>query len=241
MRKLIFVLVFRNWKHRFYFVFECQIPIRSIFFFPFFNSKTKGRQLLLQLWLPLAYFILKILAWDNQTKNSTEISRNPIDSRGEGIEVANIDTPIGRAFGAALKASGFGRVHVRTKNRNTHFPCPLGTFSNSSTEGQQGCTQCTPGKYVYYLFLSVSALRWLSTVLDGVELKRVNGECCLCMTPRRFHFLTVEPASFLNLVSDTTKGWHLNQRHAMKDCSLEYTVKLSPPCNHIMNIMKVLS
>ena len=58
----------------------------------------------------------------------------------------NIETIVGRAFGAALKASGFGRIHVNTMNQNIHFPCPLGTFSNSSTKGEQGCTQCTPGK-----------------------------------------------------------------------------------------------
>ena len=60
--------------------------------------------------------------------------------------VDNIAITVQRAFGAALKASGFGRIHVNTMNQNIHFPCPLGTFSNSSTKGEQGCTQCTPGK-----------------------------------------------------------------------------------------------
>ncbi|XP_027060267.1 uncharacterized protein LOC113686794 [Pocillopora damicornis] len=72
---------------------------------------------------------------------------NPVDSEGEGIMVDNIAITVQRAFGAALKASGFGRIHVNTTNRNIHFPCPLGTFSNSSTKGEQGCTQCTPGGF----------------------------------------------------------------------------------------------
>ena len=42
----------------------------------------------------------------------------------------------------------------------------------------------------------------------------------LLVIPYLFPFLTVEPASFLNLVSDTTKGWHLKVLwRAMKDCT----------------------
>lgn len=111
--------------------------------------------------------------------------------------VDDIAITVQRAFGAALKASGFGRIHVNTTNRNIHFPCPLGTFSNSSTKGEQGCTQCTPGKICVLLVHQRISPMIVKYVLDGIEPKGVKGKLFL-MIPHRFHFLTIELANFLN-------------------------------------------
>ncbi|XP_078377673.1 uncharacterized protein LOC144660823 [Oculina patagonica] len=44
-------------------------------------------------------------------------------------------------------ASGFGQILEHTGAVATLLPCPLGTFSNSSTKGADGCTECPPGGF----------------------------------------------------------------------------------------------
>lgn len=48
---------------------------------------------------------------------------------------------------SALLASGFRRIpDDRTDSIYYKFlPCPLGTFSNSSSKGADGCIECPPG------------------------------------------------------------------------------------------------
>lgn len=74
-------------------------------------------------------------------------SRNPLSS-DEAITV-NAIFQVGQTtpYMSALVASGFTRIPDRL-NR-THYwqflPCPLGTFSNSSSKGAEGCLSCPPG------------------------------------------------------------------------------------------------
>ena len=48
---------------------------------------------------------------------------------------------------SALLASGFRRIPDDRPDANHHtfLPCPLGTFSNSSSKGAEGCIECPPG------------------------------------------------------------------------------------------------
>lgn len=46
---------------------------------------------------------------------------------------------------SALLASGFRRRRDNNQTMATLLPCPLGTFSNSSAKGTDGCTECPPG------------------------------------------------------------------------------------------------
>lgn len=70
--------------------------------------------------------------------------RNPIDSQTEAIQVL-IKTTDGLLLTSALLGSGFRLTHSN-QFENSLSPCPLGTFSNRSTKGTDGCTSCTPGK-----------------------------------------------------------------------------------------------
>ncbi|XP_078359243.1 uncharacterized protein LOC144643772 [Oculina patagonica] len=71
---------------------------------------------------------------------------NPLDSDDDAIEVI-VEYPQHKALVSALTASGFGR---QLDNRTNHYkllPCPLGTFSNSSSKGSEGCITCPPGGF----------------------------------------------------------------------------------------------
>ncbi|KAJ7329028.1 hypothetical protein OS493_023321, partial [Desmophyllum pertusum] len=47
-------------------------------------------------------------------------------------------------IGAVLVASGFTRIPDANSVNILMSPCPLGTFSNSSAKGTDGCTKCPP-------------------------------------------------------------------------------------------------
>lgn len=51
-----------------------------------------------------------------------------------------------QALISALMASGFRRTSGDIE-ADYYLPCPLGTFSNSSSQGADGCTQCPPGVF----------------------------------------------------------------------------------------------
>ena len=69
-------------------------------------------------------------------------SRSPVSSDEEAIYVlGNYNWPIVKAYIAALLASGFSR------NDRAFTPCPLGTFTNLSTKGADGCQKCPPGNF----------------------------------------------------------------------------------------------
>ena len=72
--------------------------------------------------------------------------RNPLDSDTEYVRVEDPLTAVGRTFISALLASGFREVYDDNRFNAEFLPCPLGTFYNSSSRGEQGCTQCPPGK-----------------------------------------------------------------------------------------------
>ena len=63
------------------------------------------------------------------------------------MKVEDPHTAVGRTFISALLASGFREVYADGNRYNAEFlPCPLGTFYNSTSRGEQGCIQCPPGK-----------------------------------------------------------------------------------------------
>lgn len=72
--------------------------------------------------------------------------RNPLDSDTEFVRVEDPLTAVGRTFISALLASGFREIYDDNRYNAEFLPCPLGTFYNSSSRGEQGCIQCPPGK-----------------------------------------------------------------------------------------------
>lgn len=77
----------------------------------------------------------------------TLLPRNPIDTAAAAIKIDfKKGDPNVAAFVEALMASGFEvLVNNRSEVELSLFPCPVGTFSNSSTRGIFGCTPCPPG------------------------------------------------------------------------------------------------
>lgn len=69
--------------------------------------------------------------------------RNPILSPEEAVRIVYPDIFVG-LFSAYL-ASGFSRIADNNSLVATLLPCPLGTFSNSSAKGADGCIKCPPG------------------------------------------------------------------------------------------------
>ena len=66
------------------------------------------------------------------------------------------------ALASALMASGFRLINVLDDDWTLTYnflPCPVGTFSNSSSLGAEGCTPCPPGNLKY-------ACSWFSHFLE---------------------------------------------------------------------------
>ena len=76
--------------------------------------------------------------------------RNPLNSDTEVIKVYSPLSRESRAFISAIMASGFTRLPNNFTDDIFHsfLPCPVGTFSNTTSKGKEGCTQCSPG-YCY--------------------------------------------------------------------------------------------
>ena len=73
-------------------------------------------------------------------------SRNPVTSETEAIKVAFAAFGVNREFMSALKDSGYREVTDKRDGDTQYFlPCPVGTFSNSSSQGVKRCTPCPPG------------------------------------------------------------------------------------------------
>jgi len=70
--------------------------------------------------------------------------RNPVNSSTEAVKVDLTDL-YSEWYITALLASGFRRIPVNRTDYSLFLPCPLGTFSNSSSRGKQGCIECPPG------------------------------------------------------------------------------------------------
>lgn len=71
--------------------------------------------------------------------------RNPIDSKTEAIIINDPDENNRRIFKSALVAMGFREIPDKNTAYDTFLPCPLGTFSNFSSRGAEGCIECPPG------------------------------------------------------------------------------------------------
>ena len=81
---------------------------------------------------------LDVVTFNPQEQNY--FSRSPVSSDTEAIYVKG--TPITvAAYKSALLASGF------SQNNGAFTPCPLGTFTNLSTKGVDGCRNCPPGNF----------------------------------------------------------------------------------------------
>ncbi|KAL9966702.1 hypothetical protein ACROYT_G024816 [Oculina patagonica] len=74
---------------------------------------------------------------------------NYINSNTEVVKVHEPTTMENAAFISALLSSGFKRIPDDRTDYNYHkfLPCPLGTFSNSSSKGAGGCIECPPGGF----------------------------------------------------------------------------------------------
>jgi len=89
---------------------------------------------------------LDIVPFNSQEQNY--FSRSPTSSEAEAIIVKgdfwNLKVA---AYVSALLASGFKKTEYSQNNRS-FTPCPLGTFTNPSTKGTDGCQNCTPGNFL---------------------------------------------------------------------------------------------
>lgn len=111
-------------------------------------------------------------------------SRNPLDSEAEAVKVYDPDVSSNRAFIAALLASGFRQMPENDPTLDKFLPCPLGTFSNSSSKGTQGCTKCPAGTYMallsqyavcHYIYANMAANVLIYLELR-MEIVRLNKE-----------------------------------------------------------------
>lgn len=69
--------------------------------------------------------------------------RNPVNSDTGGVLVDEPSEYLRDKFVAALLASGF---RLKDNSDSVFVPCPLGTFIDPSTKGEEGCQSCPPGK-----------------------------------------------------------------------------------------------
>ena len=70
--------------------------------------------------------------------------RNPIDSYSEATKLDLKEDYNSLILIPAMLGMGFIRATDNTGNV-VLLPCPLGTFSNSSSQGKENCTECPPG------------------------------------------------------------------------------------------------
>ncbi|XP_078377182.1 uncharacterized protein LOC144660439 isoform X1 [Oculina patagonica] len=81
------------------------------------------------------------------SQSSVTIHLNAINSLAEAVRVEYPTDPFSQAKISSLLASGFRRIHDNNTDVAILLPCPLGTFSNFSTKGKNGCTNCPPGGF----------------------------------------------------------------------------------------------
>lgn len=89
--------------------------------------------------------------------------RYPHESKSQSIVVYYSNREPARSLISALSASGFRQVsgdqpsNLRPFFLSYHLPCPVGTFSNITSQGAEGCIPCPPGNrgsHSYLTFLS---------------------------------------------------------------------------------------
>ncbi|XP_078343260.1 cysteine repeat modular protein A-like [Oculina patagonica] len=71
---------------------------------------------------------------------------NPQNSKEEAVTVDDEDGIWGKVLVPVLLASGF-RKTAANASMSFFLPCPLGTFTNSTSNGKQVCTACPPGGF----------------------------------------------------------------------------------------------
>ncbi|KAL9960157.1 hypothetical protein ACROYT_G033570 [Oculina patagonica] len=71
---------------------------------------------------------------------------NPQNSEEEAIEVEDPTTALQTVLVSVLLTSGFRQI-AGNRTMAYFLPCPVGTFTNSSSDEKQGCTTCPPGGF----------------------------------------------------------------------------------------------
>ena len=80
-------------------------------------------------------------------------SRNPVNSKTEAIEVEFATSSWNENLISALISSGYTEIPDYRQGDTYYFlPCPVGTFSNSSSQDIKGCTLCPPGMQTSFTF-----------------------------------------------------------------------------------------
>ena len=138
-KSISFSTALTSWSHRFVFVFQ----------FFLFNVRS-----FLQCWSH------RLASAENKDQleliNILLFPRNPVNSSTEGVKVDLIDL-YSEWYITALLASGFRLMPDNRTDYALFLPCSLGTFSNSSSKGKQGCIECPPGIFlVLVTFLQIS-------------------------------------------------------------------------------------
>ncbi|KAL9972992.1 hypothetical protein ACROYT_G019394 [Oculina patagonica] len=75
---------------------------------------------------------------------------NALGTDAEAVKLPkNMKQIIRAALISTLLASGFRRIPTNRTDidYDKFLPCPVGTFSNTSSKGRQGCTKCPPGGF----------------------------------------------------------------------------------------------
>ena len=78
---------------------------------------------------------------------------NPNEDVTDAVEVKYPTNINGKPTVDALLASGFTKLPQKHKDYLYLVPCPLGTFSNSSSQGAEGCIPCPPGIFIQLHFI----------------------------------------------------------------------------------------
>ena len=80
--------------------------------------------------------------------------RYPYESKSEPIKVFQLYPNALAPLIQGLRASGFTLLPANPPVPRLFLPCPVGTFSNSSNQGTEGCTPCPAGirLVIYMLF-----------------------------------------------------------------------------------------
>ena len=80
--------------------------------------------------------------------------RYPYESKSEPIKVFQLYPNALAPLIQGLMASGFTLLPASPPVPRLFLPCPVGTFSNSSNQGTEGCTPCPAGirLVIYMLF-----------------------------------------------------------------------------------------
>ncbi|XP_078350785.1 uncharacterized protein LOC144635566 [Oculina patagonica] len=80
------------------------------------------------------------------SRQNVKIYLSPVNSSTEAVKV-DLKDFYSEWYIVSMLASGFRQVPDKNPNIASFLPCPLGTFSNSSSRGKQGCIECPPGGF----------------------------------------------------------------------------------------------